>query len=277
MQFEADQRLDGRGILIVEIFGTPSPESTDGGADVPPLTLQAYPPQVDGGPPVETPITQVPALRFENLPTTVYVRAVFADNFETFVLGRTTWGTWIGGYNLAGGLIENPPIQAVQLTAGAGRSYRLPLVALRRLRATLTLAAGVTPLDDGQGPASVVAVRLPTPRENEPIYGAASSPCASVASGSSAPLEGILVGSGQFYLAAGIDDYDLGGSLAPGGLFSVEVSGNTFSLPATSRVAVAPTAYTVTHIVPLTLAVPLGDAGTPAPYACPTVDAGTGG
>ena len=157
---------------------------------------------------------------------------------------------------------------------GAGRSYQLPLIALRRLRATVTLASGVTPLDDGEGPASVRRRPAgdPARKRTDLRRRAPHRVCASAVV---ATLEGLLIGSGTYYLAAGVDDYNLGGSLPPGGLISLDVSGNMFSLPATSRVVVAPNAYTVNHTVPLNFVVPLGDGGTPAPYACPIADAGT--
>jgi hypothetical protein len=277
IQFESDLRLDGRGVLIVQLYDTPAPDNPDGGPDTTPVSEQIYPPQPDAGMPAETMITEVPPLRFVNVPTTVYVRAIFVDNFETFILNRTTWGTWLGGYNFFAGLVENIPIQPVQIPAGTGRALRLPMVALRRLRTTVTLASGVTPLDDGEGPASVLAVRSATPRENEPIYGVGSTPCVRVASGSTPTLEAILVGSGTFYLAAGVDDYALGGNLPRGGLVSLDVNGSMFSLPAASRVDVAQNAYTVNHTVPLNFLVPLGDAGTPPSFSCTTADAGTSG
>jgi hypothetical protein len=277
MQFESDPRLDGRGVLIIQVYDTPTPDNPDGGADVPPVAMQIYPPQPDAGMPAEAMITDIPTLRFANVPATAYVRAVFADNFETFILNATTWGTWLGGYNLSAGLVENVPIQAVQIPAGTGRSHPLPLIALRRLRTTLTLASGVTPVDDGEGPASVLAVRLATPRENEPIYGAGTAPCVRVGGGSNPTLEGLLVGSGTFYLAAGVDDYNLGGNLPRGGIVSLDVNGTMYALPATSRVTVAPNAYSINHTVPLNFLVPLGDAGAPPSFSCTPVDAGSSG
>jgi hypothetical protein len=50
-----------------------------------------------------------------------------------------------------------------------------------------------------------------------------------------------------------------------------------FAIPATSRVVVAPTAYSVNHTVPLNFLVPLGDGGTPAAFSCTIPDAGTSG
>ena len=170
--------------------------------------------------------------------------------------------------------VENPPIQEVRLTPGVGRSHTLPMTALRRLRATLTLAKGVTPLDDGQGPASVVAVRSATQLENAQLFGAAAAPCVNLGSGASAELTGILIGSGTFYLSAGVDDFDVGGALPRGGLITLDVNGTQYSLPESSRVVVPQNAYSVAHTVPLNLVVPLGDGGAPAPYACSGADAG---
>jgi hypothetical protein len=273
--FESDPRLDGSGVLIVDIHNTPQPDALSGGPDVLPLIRLVHPPQPDGGVPVETSIRNVPELRFDDLPATVYVRAFFVDNFEMFAREATTYGVWLGGYDLSVGLVERPPIQAVQLAAGAGRSHTLPMIALRRLRATLALAPGVTPLDDGQGPAAVVAVRSATELENAQLFGTAGAPCVKLGAGSTAELTGILIGSGTFFLSAGIDDFNVGGGLPAGGLIALDVNGTEYSLPAATRVVAGPTAYTVTHTVPLNLVVPLGDGGAPPPYACPISDAGS--
>jgi len=274
--FESDVRLDGRGILIVDVHNTPQPDGLNGAPDILPLTRLIHPPQPepDSGPPVEASILDAPTMRFDNLPATVYVRAFFVDNFEMFARDATTWGVWLGGYDLSAGLVEAPPIQAVQLTVGAGRSHTLPMTALRRLQTTLTLASGVTPLDDGQGPASVLAVRSATQLENAQLFGAASAPCVKLGAGGNAQLTGILIGSGTFFLGAGVDDFNLGGDLPRGSLVALDVNGSDYSLPGTCRINVAATAYTVTHTLPLNLVVPLGDGGAPAPYACPSPDAG---
>ena len=281
IQFETprETRLDGRGILAVQVFDTPTPD----GPAAPKTSRRSSSYLIrrgtDGGVPVPFPpdqalVTGLPAFRLDNLPPTAYVRAIFADNIDTLRFNRPTWGTWLGGYDLSAGPIDTPPIQTVEIPAGTGRSIRMPLVAVRRLRATLSLASSVTPLDDGEGPAWALAVRTATPREDEPIHGGAIVPCARVGAGSSPTLEGMLVGSGTFYLAAGVDDYNLGGTIPPGGLLSVNVNGSMFTLPAATRLDVAPNAYTVDATVPLNFLLSLGAGGAPRPFSCATVDAG---
>jgi hypothetical protein len=205
----------------------------------------------------------------------VYVRAFFVDNFEMFTRNATTWGVWLGGYDLSNGLVERPPIQPVSLTVGAGTAHTLPLTALRRLRVSLELANGTTPLDDGEGPGAAVVVRSAVDLENPELYGAASAPCLSLDTPETSELTGIVIGSGQFFLSAVIDDFNAGGELPPGGLLALDVNGTTYSLPDSSRFIVPPTAYTVSHSVALNFVVPLGDGGAPPPYACPVPDAGT--
>jgi hypothetical protein len=103
------------------------------------------------------------------------------------------------------------------------------------------------------------------------------SGCAVAGGGVWGTLEGAVVGSGTFYLAAGVDDYNLGGTVPRGGLVSFNVNGSMFSLPAATRVEVAPNAYTVDATVPLSFLVPLGGGASPQPFSCGIVDAGTSG
>jgi hypothetical protein len=283
IRFENESQLDGRGFLIVDVYDTPTPARPGGSAGATPLLRRFYPPGANdgGGPPRPSDqilITEIPkAIRLDNLPPTAYVQAIFADriDIDAFVSARPTWGAWLGGYDLSGGLSETPPIQAVQIPAGTGRSMRMPMVALRRLRVTLSLASNVTPLDNGDGPAWALAVRTATPRQDEALHGGATLPCASVGAGSNPILEGVLIGSGTFYVAAGVDDYNLGGTVPGGGLLSFNVDGSVFSLPAATRLEVAPNAYTVDHTVPLNFLVPLEAGEIHSPFSCTTADAGT--
>jgi len=268
IQFEGERNLDGSGTLIVEVHDTPTPDNPNETSNATPIFRQIYPAEPDGGISREqTLVTKLPAFRLDNVPPTAYVRAIFADNFMTLAR-RPTWGTWLGGYDLSGGWIETPPIQAVQIPVGTGRTLRMPLVALRRLRATLTLASGVTPLDDAEGTAWVLAVRSANSPENEPLHDGTSTECVRIGSEFST-LEGVLVGSGTFYLAAAFDDYNVGGTVPPGGLVSFDFKGTVFSLPEATRVEVARTAYSVNATVPLSFLVPVGPGGAPQPFSCP--------
>jgi len=199
------------------VHDTPTPDDPNETSNATPIFRQIYPEEPDGGVSrQQTLVTKLPAFRLDNVPPIAYVRAIFADNFTTLAR-RPTWGTWLGGYDLSHGWIETPPIQAVQIPVGTGRTLRMPLVALRRLRATLTLASGVTSLDDAEGTAWVLAVRSANSRENEPLHGGTRPGCMRLGSEFST-LEGVLVGSGTFYLAAAFDDYNLGGTVPPGAL-----------------------------------------------------------
>ena len=259
----------------MQVFDTPTPGDLGRNNDVTPIAQVIYPPRPDGSFALEQAmVTELPEFRFDDVPPTAYVRAIFTANLiDTFSLHQPTWGTWFGGYDLSSGPIESTPLQAVQIPAGTGRSLRMPLNALRRLRVTLTLPSGVAPLDDGEGPAWALAVRTETPREDERVQGGATLPCARVGAGSSPTLEGARR-IGTFYLAAGVDDYNLGGTRPPGGLVSFNFNAGTYTLPAATRVEVAPNAFTVDHTVPLNFRLPLESGGAPAPFSCATVDAG---
>jgi hypothetical protein len=88
---------------------------------VPPIAEQTYPPLRDAGAPRPEDlmlITDLPAIRLDNVPPTAYVQVVFAESVRTLARRRPTWGMWLGGYD--------PPAifgrRGVQ--TGAGRSGR---------------------------------------------------------------------------------------------------------------------------------------------------------
>ena len=119
MRFETDPRLDGNGVLIVQVYDTEAPDPSDGGQATPPLVQRLIPQQGDAAP-AEISLTQLPELEFDGLPALVYVRAFFIDNFDFFASNEDiTWGVWIGGHSFTNGLVEAPPLGAQQLTIGA--------------------------------------------------------------------------------------------------------------------------------------------------------------
>jgi len=271
--FENEPQLDGRGILFVQVFDTPTPDPQDGGPEVAPLLELIYPPQGDAGV-NEVSVTELPEQRLDGLPSTVYVRAVFADNLAVFDGDDITWGVWLGGYDLTAGFRELSELEPLSLTAGAGTALSMPLSALRRLRVDVRLAASVTPLDDGRGPASILALRNQLPAEGEPLFGFGAADCIAVSSSAPSRVTGLLAGSGEFFIVAAVDDFNVGtGSLPPGSLVTLEAGDGGVSLPANSRLVVPPRAYSVDHTAILNLAVPAGDPAPP-PFACNPADAG---
>lgn len=270
--------LDGQGILVVEVFDTPTPDDgKDGGTKTQPIAALAYPSQPDGGAPNLASISTLPMQRFDALPTTVYVRTIFVDNLA--ILGgnkELTWGAWIGGIDLSGGLKQTLPIETVQLTAGQGTSITQHLTALRRLRVHVTLASGTTPLDDGQGPLEFVVWDTQTPDVNTPaIFGLGTRRCADV-TGTGAIVEGFVLGTGDRYISAQLDDYNIGKDPRPGAIDSIQVDdGGAPKIPDANKITVGAQQYALQHAVELNSVEAVGDAGTPAPYACPAADAGT--
>ena len=146
----------------------------------------------------------------------------------------------------------------------------MPLTAVRQLNVDLRLSSGTVPLDNGQGPASAVAIKNQVPGPNEPLFGLAVRPCVNISGGATERLTGVLIGSGVHYLVASVDDYNLNtGDLPPGGIIALEFPDGGFRLPDSTRVTVAPDAYTVSHAVPLNFVVPLPDGGAPPSFSCP--------
>ncbi len=268
--------LDGQGILVVEVFDTPTPDDgTDGGTKTQPLATLFYPDQPDAGAPALASISTLPVQRIDGLPSTVYVRSIFVDNLAILTDNNLTWGAWIGGIDLSGGLKQTLPLDTVQLVAGQGTSITEHLTALRRLRVAMTLASGTTPLDDGQGPAEFVVWDTQTPDVNTPaIFGIGKRRCADV-TGAGTIVEGFVIGTGDRWISAQLDDYNIGKDPRPGSIQSVEVDdAGVPKLPDANKITIAQQ-YTLPHAVELNSIEPLGDGGAPAPYACPAVDAGT--
>jgi hypothetical protein len=269
--FESDPGLDGSGILVVQIFDTPTPSPDDGGTEVNPIAQYIYPPQTDAGV-TEASITELPTPRFDGLPATVYVRAAFVDNFGFFPSNDITWGVWLGGLDLAQGFQDENPIMAVPLAIGSGTSHELDLVALRRLRVALSLGQGVQPFDDGEGPASFAVIKDPVPAD-QPFFGAGAAACVDVTDTEPVVVPGFVLGSGTVYVVAGLDDYNLGSGSPPGALFTLEAEDGGVSVPTAARLTIPARAYSVNHAAVLSYVVPAGDP-LPASFSCNVADAG---
>lgn len=264
----SDPAFDLQGVLVVELFDTALPDQVDGGAT--PLGAQIYPPPTDAGQ-AEVALSAIPELRFDGLPATVYARAFFVDNpalwgQEDLLDG----GAFIGGVDLSTGIRDPIPLDGVPLTLGAGTSRVMPLVALRRLTVTTTIAAGVTPLDDGQGPLSIAAFGTDTPGATTSPRGFVTASCVDVTGG--ATVTGVLVGSADAWLFGYLDDFHLTTDLPPGSLYSADLGASGPVLRPQNRITVG-TSYQVTHAIELNQIAGLPDGGAPAGFSC-LADAG---
>jgi hypothetical protein len=96
----------------------------------------------------------------------------------------------------------------------------MPLVALRRLTATVTSSA--TPLGDGEGALSVMASRVAALPPAAQTYGYGIDPCVDVTRGAQT-IPMFLLGSGSFFVAASFEDLGVQtpGAMPPGTLLSV--------------------------------------------------------
>jgi hypothetical protein len=259
----ADPALDKKGALVVQIFDTPHPP--DKNADAVALVQFNR---------LDASLDDVPAIRLVGtMPATVYVRAAFVDDATQLakngVLGA---GTWLGGINVADGLQANEPVLPVSVTKGEGTAIDLPLTALRRLRAKVHASA--TPLDDGQGPLTVVAVRDADPTNKPPVQGIGTKKCADVAAGD-VTVEGFVIGSGKFWAVGVLDDYDVKGDLPPGSLVSLDVTATTVRIPTSFDVPKA--AYSASVNIDLNYVTPVDpDAGTLTPKSCAEIIATDG-
>ena len=245
IEFERDPKRDGMGTLLVQIFDSPEPESFDGGQRQP-IALQFYP---SGDAREQTSIRDLPMIRFDDLPSTVYVRHVFFDN----PTGAIAAGTWTGGYDLTRGFGPQLPLKPVVLTPGQTTRITEPLRALRLLRVQLNLADDLTPLDDGQGPGAVLAFRRPELERTNPSLGFNVSDCIRVAPGRPAALEAAIIGAGKFYLFAILNDFNApsaGLSAPPGSLVSTQAFDGGIR-PLSDSVTIPESAYSVDATVTL--------------------------
>ncbi len=274
MTFGSTADLDGQGILVVEVFNVADPEP-EGGPSVSPIAQQIFPAQAPDAGGAEVSLDALPSIRFEALPTTVYVRAFFIDNALTFALDTLLWGTWIGGLDLSAGLTESTPLDTVSLVAGQGTNLTVPMTAFRKLEVGITASA--TPLDDGEGPLGWVAFDSATPDETSSIFGIGQARCRDVSGGRTARVTGVVIGGGDHWLFSQLDDFNLDtGDTPPGALISIDLSGSTPRLPAANRVTFGATQYSATATIDLNEVNPLDpDAGTPPGFSCSMIrDAG---
>ena len=213
---EPEPALDLRGFLRVEVFEGPTPASRV-------LDRQTFPDDFASG--GETSIAELPevGVRLEGAPAAVFARALFFDHaaYDPDGVPRIDWGTWLGGDDLSYGIGGTGELPPVPLSAGRVTMHEMPLIALRRLTATVTTS--VKPLGDGEGALSVFASRIEQLPPAAPTYGYGIDPCVDVNRGPHV-VEMFLVGSGTFFVAASFEDLGIAtpGRMPPGTLLSLQ-------------------------------------------------------
>jgi len=213
---EPEPGLDERGFFRVEVFENSTPTSS--GA----LYEKTFPDDFESG--GEIALAELPPLAvvFSRSPSVVFVRALFFDHAVLTADGqpKVDWGTWLGGGNLSYGIGGTSELSPVPLSGGQLTRHDVPLVALRRVTATVTTTA--EPLGDGEGALSVFASRVETLPPAAPTYGYGIGPCVDVKRGPQV-VEMFLVGSGRFFVAASFEDLGIEtpGRMPPGTLLSL--------------------------------------------------------
>ena len=178
----ADPGLDGKGFLAAELFDTPLPDKLpDGGkaASIGGVKLRPQGAMLDGGgAELALDVATNAPLRFDNITqTVVYARVFFIDNPNAAT--QPGAGTWLGGYDLNGGLVKDIELDPITLTKGQGTAITINLQALRRFKVAVSRNASAVPLGDGQGSLTAVAASNHTLSGNGKgvVMGAASSDC----------------------------------------------------------------------------------------------------
>jgi hypothetical protein len=238
--------LDGKGQLIIQVFDTATPDV----AAQPIVPAILYPAPSDAGP-QESDVYSLPVIAIDGLPSTVYIRTYFIDN-PLWLQTKTglTFGMFIGGMDLSGGVGSPPPLQQVSLTAGQSTIVTQKLTALRRFQTRVVLGLSPDggpgqPAGNGQGPLSVNVYEQATP--SPAIYGTAQYPCVDIVSQPSFSVTGFFYNgaantvSSWFY--GQLDDFGLGGSSPAGALVSLAAGGTT--IPDSQKVDVAADKYDV--------------------------------
>jgi len=261
IHFISDMNLDGKGLMVIDVHAAANPDAPDG-APRPALQTAVLPAQDGGLDAGELDLSApVPEVRFDGLPATVYPRVIFVDSR---IQPKPGAGWWIGGYDLANG-VAKAPLKPVTLMPGSGTTITIDLLALRRLFVTLTL--GTQPIGNAMGPAIFGVTPDQTFTAAPKVFGLGGSPCANVSDGG-ALLAGFVLGKGPYYVFALLDDFDAGGFLAPGALTSLSIAEGGAQNPAPTLLNYVPTAYVVSHSVPLGTAVPKPEAGIDS-ISCP--------
>jgi hypothetical protein len=212
-----------------------------------------------------------PTIVLADPPAAVYVRALFFDNGR-FTLADGSfginWGTWLGGFDLSGGIGVSSALIAVPLTPGEVTVHDVPLIALRRL--TVTVTTSVTPLGDGEGALSVTASRVAALPPYAQAQGYGIDPCVDITQGPQT-VEVQLVGSGMFSVTAYFDDLGIEttGALPPGTLLSLRDVNLAAGEATFDQITVGQDQYSAAMTVDLGYVVELpGDPAVLGPNSC---------
>ena len=265
--FMSDPALDGKGYLVAQAFGVAVPDLGDGGsvAALATVVLPGGDAGVDAGP-VDL-SHSLPVVRFDGLPQTAFVRAIFVD--DPGPAAGLHAGDWLAGYDMSAGIYKGVPLAPQALTAGEGTAVTLNLVALRKMTITLGRTAALE--GNGQGPATVLAASQQNLGAGAHLFGLGTAPCANVSGTLTADVAGFVFGQGPYFVTGVLDDFgasDGGAFFAAGSLSSLEVTADGGAqIPAANALSYAPTAYAVTKTIALGFVGP-GDAGTDG-VTCP--------
>jgi hypothetical protein len=257
---ESDPALDEKGVFLLQVFDTPTPPDKNASAIA--LAERVAPPNPGTA---EVALDSVTSERIVGtFPSLAYVRAVFIDDKTRLAQGAPLGaGTWIGGIDLSAGLKDKTPLLPVTLKVGEGNALNLPLSALRKL--TVKVHASAKPVGDGQGPLAALVVNSQDPSTKPPIFGAATSACADIAT--DVTLTGFVIGKGPYWVTGALNDIGLSGDFPPGTLAAIDIKGNKASIP--QALAVPSSAYSISTTIDLTYAVPWpADAGPVPPNSC---------
>lgn len=274
-----DPKLDGKGVLVVELFDQQKVETADGGT-IPALAAKVFPaPAADGGQGEDTlaNLTAQP-IRFDGvpMPSSVYARAIFVD--DTSLLSNPLDfpfpGVWIAGIDLSSGIAKNLPLLPVTAAAGQGTGATLKLWALRKLSVQVSKAAGLAPKGNGQGPLSALVTDKSQLTSTSAVFGIGSLPCADVSGTQKPTVNGILIGTGPYWLTAVLDDFGVGANDLTGALAALEVTGGGPKIPAKNQLSYPADAYVVLASVELSIAFDPADGGSDS-VTCSSADAGT--
>lgn len=268
---DGDERFDGQGVFVVQVFDTPEPDLPDG-TQVPALAETTIPDQPGGPTPVLTGVYDpLEPVRFEGLPAQVFVRVLFADNFEVFESDALVGGLFVGGWDLSQGVLFEGGLEPVDLTVGEGLEVTMPLVALRSMKVKLTKPIFVQPRGNGEGPAGFFLFDTSNVTVNAPIWGIGETACGSIHAPSGIDVEGAFVGPGPYFGFGYLDDYGEGieNQIPPGTMVNLELAGGQPSLPAGAEIEIPPGAYRVEASLELTTTIPFQGLPPPDPVSCP--------
>lgn len=260
----SDEALDGEGILFIEIFDKARPTATDS-----PLRRYVAPEQPQAGT-LTGSITELTSsvFRFEDLPPTVYPRAVFIDDVANATPDALLPGTWIGGIDFSNGFIDDPPLQKMELVVGEGTSRELDLMALRKLMVTVTRSATPAAGGDAQGPLTVAALGAQEISEDAKVFGFGEKGCADLSASKTALVEGVVVGKGPYWVTGVLDDFGVGGAVPAGGLTSASMAGIQFKVPDQNQLVYPADAYAISLSIDLNQPILLGSPGADS-VSCP--------